>query len=208
MTRIPAVALCLAVTLSLAGCKVVKTPVASDDSVSENPISALVDQTFDAKLLPLIAQSATEVSTLRTSVSAGLDAAGKAQGHRGAGEGAAWNFAVKGEGAVVSANLTSRARKADLDTDDDGSADLTLQLGPVIKGTALRDFAPFYDFGDFRDQIEFAELGRAINDKVSAMLILPAGDLVGKRLSFSGVVALKSDSDAWSVTAVTVSVLP
>ncbi len=35
---------------------------------------------------------------------------------------------------MVEANLTSHARKAMVDTDGDGKADLTLQLGPVIKG--------------------------------------------------------------------------
>ena len=43
---------------------------------------------------------------------AGLEAAGAAHGNEGSGEGAARNFAVKGEGKVVEANLTSRARKA------------------------------------------------------------------------------------------------
>ena len=63
-------------------------------------------------------------------------------------------------------------------------------------------------FTDFRDQIEFAQLARALNDLVSATLILPDGDLTGKTLSFQGVVPLKNAIDAWSVTAASVAVLP
>ncbi len=65
---------------------------------------------------------------------------------------------MAGTGKIVVANLDTRARTVGLDTDGDGAADVTVQLGPVIKGSALRDVAPFYNFDDFRDQIEFAKL--------------------------------------------------
>lgn len=65
---------------------------------------------------------------------------------------------MAGQGKVVAANLTSRARTLDVDVDGDAKADLTVQLGPVVKGSSLRDFAPaLYDFTSFRDQIEFAK---------------------------------------------------
>lgn len=51
--------------------------------------------------------------------------------------GAAWNFAVRGEGRVIAANLTSRAHRAQLDPRANGTADLTLQLDPVIKGLVI-----------------------------------------------------------------------
>ena len=209
------IALCLLAALALPGCKIVKTVAGSETAAAEAGeagddarIKALLDKTYDAELLPLIAGTALHLADLRVAIAAGLDTAGAAHGNKGSGEGAAWNFAVKGEGKVVEANLTSRARKAMLDTDGDGKADLTLQLGPVIKGSSLRDVAPFYKFGDFRDQIEFAKLARALNDRASAALRVPEGDMVGKTVSFSGTVDLKSGSDAWLVTAVTFAVAP
>lgn len=198
-----------AILLSLPGCKLVKTQVNTAGAASTaDPIAALVDATFDAKLMPHIAKTALLAADLRAAVATDLAAAGAAHGNRGAGEGAAWAFAVKGEGQVISANLTSRARQVELDSDGDGVADLSLALGPVIKGTALRDVAPFYVFGDFRDQIEFAQLARALNDKVSPLLVLPEGDITGKKLTFTGVVPIKSAKDAWVVTATTVAVVP
>jgi predicted lipoprotein len=151
---------------------------------------------------------ALPVAVLRAALTAGLEAAGRAHGKKGSGEGAAWNFAVMGEGVVTQANLTSRARKAMLDTDGDGAADLTSQLGPVIKGSSLRDIAPFYRFGDFRDQIEFAKLARALNDRAVAAIAVPEIDLTGKTVRFSGTVDLKAVTDAWLVTTVTLSVAP
>lgn len=214
MTSVP-FALCLAAALALSGCKIVKTVAEGEGAAAvageagdDARIAALLDKTYDAELLPLIAARALPVAELRAAVAGGLDAAGAAHGNKGSGEGAAWNFAVKGEGVVIEANLTSRARKAMLDTDGDGTADLTLQLGPVIKGSSLRDVAPFYKFGDFRDQIEFAKLARALNDRASAALAVPEGDLVGKTVSFSGTVDMKTATDPWLVTVVTLTVAP
>lgn len=213
MTRFPMFALALAAALGLTACKIVKNApegavAAGSEAADDARIAKLLDDTLDSQLLPLVEAKAISASDLRTALSGGIDTAGAAHGHRGAGEGAAWNFAVTGQGKVVEANLESRARKAMLDTDGDGKADVTLQLGPVIKGTALRDLAPFYDFNDFRDQIVFAKLGRAINDRVSATLVVPEGDLVGKTVDFSGAVDLKKATDPWLVTVTKFGVAP
>jgi predicted lipoprotein len=211
----PVFVLGLMAALALPGCKIVKTVAEGDGAAAvageagdDARIAALLDKTYDAELLPLIEAKALPVADLRAALAGGLEAAGATHGNRGSGEGAAWNFAVKGEGVVVEANLTSRARKAMVDVDGDGAADLTLQLGPVIKGSSLRDVAPFYRFGDFRDQIEFAKLARALNDRASAGLVVPEGDITGKRVSFAGTVDLKVATDPWLVTAVTLSVAP
>lgn len=209
------VVLALGAALALPGCKIIKNApegegtavIPEGEEGDDARIAALLERTYEAELLPLVA-GALPVAELRAALAGGLDAAGAAHGNRGAGEGAAWNFAVKGEGKVVEANLTSRARKAMVDVDGDGAADLTLQLGPVIKGTSLRDVAPFYRFGDFRDQIEFAKLARALNDRASAGLEVPEGDIVGKTVTFSGTLDLKAAGDPWLVTAVTLSVAP
>jgi predicted lipoprotein len=209
------VALVLLAALALPGCKIIKTVAEGETAAAvageagdDARIAALLDKTYEAELLPLIATKALPVADLRAAIAGGLEAAGAAHGNKGSGEGAAWNFAVTDEGKVVEANLTSRARKAMLDTNGDGKADLTLQLGPVIKGSSLRDVAPFYRFGDFRDQIEFAKLARALNDRASAALVVPEGDLLGKTVSFTGTVDLKAAGDAWLVTVVTLAVAP
>ena len=214
MQRLTTLLPCILLALALPACKIVKTAptdgmaTASGEAGDDARVAALLAESYDSRLLPLIAKKAVPVADLRAALAGGLDAAGAAMGHRGAGEGAAWNFAVNGRGAVIAANLESRARKAELDTDGDGAADLTLQLGPVIKGTALRDVADIYDFNDFRDQIEFAKLGRAINDRASATLVLPEGDLVGQMLDFTGALALKSPTEGWLITAIALAAAP
>ncbi len=200
--------LCLAV---LPGCKIIheseKAVVVSagpegDDARNQ----ARLDETFDSQLLPLITTGPLDVAGLRAALaSEGLEAAGSAHGNQGSGRGAAWNFPVHGNGVIVAAKLDTSARTVSVDVDDDGAGDVTVQLGPVIRGTALRDVAPFYNFDDFRDQIEFAKLARAINDRIKPLLEVPDGDLVGMKMSFVGVTPLKSPQEAMIVTPVEMS---
>ena len=116
--------------------------------------------------------------------------------------------AERGPARLSPPSSDTRARTIDVDTDGDGTGDVTVQLGPVIRGSALRDVAPFYDYDDFRDQIEFAKLSRAINDAIAGMIVVPEGDLVGKTVSFLGVVPLKATDEDFVVTPISVEVTP
>lgn len=193
---------------SLAGCKLVATGGSGSGGTAADPIAALVETTFDAKLVPALNEKAVDLATLRGTVKSGLDKAGETQGVKVGGAGGGWNFAVKGSGVIVDENRASKAAVAEIDLDGDGAADATLQLGPVIKGSALRDTTNLYDFSTFRDQIEYAKLGRALNDK--AVSKLPAADvaLKGKRVNFLGAVVLRSASEKPLVMPVSIEVAP
>jgi predicted lipoprotein len=66
-------------------------------------------------------------------------------------------------------------------------ATLTIATGPVIAGTALRD-AVGIQFGDFTNQIDYAKVANAINDRVKTDVIAKAGvnGLTGKKITFAG----------------------
>lgn len=177
--------------LPLAGCKIVKTGEKQADPDAALVASVVADS-FDAKLRPLVVDKAVDAAGLLPLTD--LEAAGAAHGLRGKGEGGSWTFAVKGQGTVVSEDRKSKAGKLGVDVTGDGKADLTLQIGPVVKGTALRDIAAFYDFSAFRDQIQFALLGRALNDRALAGLTLPDAAL-GRTVSFLGAFQVQKDSD-------------
>lgn len=191
------------VSLSLAACKIVKTP---DPEAASTKAEALTDEArmavyaadiWDDKVLLTVAQNRVPFSDLAAQIATeGVDAAGAAHGLRPEGEANPWNFATHGTGVIMDANTQSRAAKLMVDTDADGATDVTIQLGPVIRGTALRDAMPFIIFSDFRDQIEFAKLARAMNDIASEKITLPDGDLIGRTVSFEGVYTLRSAQEA------------
>lgn len=214
MIRITFLTVCAVAAIGLSGCKLVKnTPedekaVAADASGDDARTEQRISDTFESRLLPFVREKALDLAAFRSLLSQGLDKTGEAHGNRGSGQGAAWNFALTGTGRIVSAKLDTRARVADLDIDGDGAADVTIQLGPVIRGNALRDIAPFYNFDDFRDQIEFAKLGRALNDQISGSITLPDEELIGRTMTFTGVVPLKSSDETLLITPISVDVTP
>ncbi|GGG71870.1 hypothetical protein GCM10011415_19780 [Salipiger pallidus] len=201
----------LCAALPLAACKIVPNPdpeeVAAANMSDEDRMAAWVDENWDARVLPAAEDNRTTWPAFSAALEEGLQPAGEAEGLRPSDNGP-WFFFMQGEGQVVEANLDSRARRMELDMDGDGSADIALQLGPVVRGTALRDALPFVSFTDFRDQIEFAKLGRALNDRATANLPELSGDLTGSTVAFTGVFGLNSSAETPMAVPTSLEVRP
>ena len=136
-------------------------------------------------------------------------AAGEEFGYREKEEGSPWNFRVKGSGVVTAVNTESRASTVDIDLfPNDGKADLVLQIGPVIKDSAIRDSLDFISFTDFTNQLEFARLSNAFNKVVNKDVTskLDRENLMGKKISFWGAFTQLQDSDLIRVTPVALEV--
>lgn len=200
-------AACLLATC-VSGCKFVKKPEGNAEGAAADPILQLVEESFDTRLVPALTEKAMDLASLKTALKDGLEKAGESHGLRVGGAGGGWNFPVKGTATVVEENRASKAASAEIDIDGDGIADATLQLGPVVKGTALRDTTGIYDFSTFRDQIQYAKLGRALNDK--AVSKLPAADttLKGKRVNFVGASVIRTASEKPLIMPVSIEVAP
>lgn len=201
----------MAVT-ALAGCKIVPNPDPTSDAAAvqtdDDRMAAKVAEIYDAQLVPYVTGKAIDLPTLTAALAGGLDVAGQAHGVRPQAEGSPWNFLLKGEGTVVEANRESRAATMVLDVTGDGAGDVTIQLGPVIKGTALRDASDFIVFTEYRDQIEFAKLARALNDKAHQAVTLPEGDLTGKSVRFEGAATLRTATDPVLIVPTVLDVAP
>jgi predicted lipoprotein len=103
-----------------------------------------------------------------------------------------YSFMVRGEGKVLELNTESRAGLLTLDLEPlDNQADVSLAVGPVIKGTALRDAMPFINFNDFTNQLEFADVSKKLHERVLNEVIASADltTLPGKTISFLGTFA-------------------
>ena len=83
-----------------------------------------------------------------------------------------------------------------------------MQVGPVVFGTALRDALPVISFGDFVNQIEYAEVSRALNDRAIAAARngLDLASLTGKTITFSGAAAQPSGNSPLQLTPVAIAV--
>lgn len=199
---------------ALSGCKLVKTSeveaqgAANTEQTDTARMAVYAEEIWEARVMPLVKENLVPLPALRAELAKGLDVAGKAHGLRPEGEANPWNFAASGSGTIVESKLKSRAAKLQVDTDSDGKADVTVQLGPIIRGTALRDAMPFLIFTDFRDQIEFAKLAGALNTKAHEQLTLPdpETDVIGQTVQFEGVFTLRQVGDVPEIvpTALTI----
>ena len=74
---------------------------------------------------------------------------------------------VKFDGVIVAADTESRASTISVDATGKGKTDAIVQIGPAMRGTAIRDALDFVSFGDFTNQIDFARFGKAFNTYVN-----------------------------------------
>jgi predicted lipoprotein len=208
-TRWLPVLVAVAVLAGLPGCKIVSNKDLAADTGSAQSFDAktYVEKIWDAKVVPAFAQ-AIDLTELLPEIAKDPDAAGKAHGHNG-GAGNPWSYAVKGKGTVTSVDTTSRRGLVTLDlAGATPPVKVVLQVGPVVFGSALRDSLPFIQFGDFVNQIQFAQVSRALNDDAVAALrkALDPNALAGKTVEFAGGATITSASGPITVTPVTVQI--
>ena len=201
-----------AILLPLSGCKIVpndqraKTTGSSANQTAEGFNAAgYVDSVWASQLTPHFDSKANDMATVIAAVKADLDKAGHDYGHRAASEGSPWSFAVKSTGKVVSVNTESRAGTLIVEiASDAGPQQITLQIGPVVKGTAIRDSLPFFSFANVTNQIEFAQVGRAFNERALKEVEKPLAELKtpGTAVEFKGAISLTSVPETFVVTPV------
>ena len=113
------------------------------------------------------------------------------------------------DGTIVAADTQSRAATIGVDVTGRGKTDATVQIGPAIFGTSIRDALSFVSFNDFTNQIDFAKYGDAFNAYVNRETLekLPRKDLIGRKVSLLGAYTLDG-SDPPVVTPVEIAIGP
>jgi predicted lipoprotein len=94
--------------------------------------------------------------------------------------------------------------------DGDGKADAKVQIGPAVRGTALRDTLEFVNFNEFKNQIEWAQFGKAFNEKINTALLapLPRDGLNGKTVTVTGAFPLPASGQLPLITPAELTVGP
>ena len=172
--------------LALTGCvKVVKigeeaelTGQKTFDAASE------VDAMWDEKLLPELTGEGSDLADVLTALDQDENAAEDTYGV-GSSKGV---FVVKGTGTVEAVEGGQNGALVVCPDGYAGATEVRIQVGPIYKGTAIRDALSFVSAQDVTNQVEWANLSKAINDKVASDVV-GAVDLAsaqGKKFSFVG----------------------
>jgi predicted lipoprotein len=99
---------------------------------------------------------------------------------------------VRGRATVAEIDQRSRVGLARLGLERaTDSPAVAIQVGPVLRGTALRDALPFVRFTDFLNQLEFAAVSNALNEQVVEAVLagMNVGGLAGRDVTFLGAVS-------------------
>jgi predicted lipoprotein len=190
----------LALILNLAGCSAFFTVVpineakieAQQGSASNKGFDkvAYVDGIWQSKVLPTVQQKAVDFSQLFTELTLNQDAASQKYGNKVGGP---YNFVTKFEGKVLSADTSSRVGVITTEVSTaNGPVNLTIQVGPVVQGTAIRDALGFITFNDFVNQLQFADVADELNTRAlnNTMNNVDPTSLVGKTVDITGAFTL------------------
>jgi predicted lipoprotein len=214
MLRIRGALIAALVAAALPGCKIIKTPTAEEKAAAAAKTAfdpnAKVEAVWQSQAVPYYQKRAGELKDVVAAVAAGPDQAGEKYGNPKKQASAPWTYAVKFTGKVVAADTQSRAATLDVDADGDGKADAKVQIGPALRGTALRDTLDFVNFNEFKNQIEWAQFGKAFNEKANTAFLsaVPRDGITGKTVTVVGAFPLPSGSDLPLVTPSELTVAP
>ena len=152
-----------------------------------------VDTIWKSKVLPAVDKNAVEAATLLDAIATNPDEAAKKYA-KVSGTGAAPAFLIKGQGRVTAIDTSAPTGPVTVALAGDPGKTVTLVTGPVIAGTAIRDAVGFITFGQFTNQIDYADVATQLNDRVRSDVAakLDKASLTGKTLTFEGAFSLLS----------------
>jgi len=206
MWRMKGALLAAVIVAALPGCKIVKTPTAEEKAAAAAKDAfdpkARVDAIWQPQVVPYFEKKAGELKDVTQLATSSPDQAGEKYGNPHKQSSSPWTYAVKFTGKVITADTASRAATLDVDTNGDGKADAKVQIGPALRGTALRDTLDFVNFNEFKNQIEWAQFGKAFNEKANAAFLaaVPRDGLVGKTVTVIGAYPLPGEGQPPLVT--------
>jgi len=151
---------------------------------------AYVDGVWSSKIVPTVHDKAVDVTTVAAAIADDAHAAGRKYGHQ-AGTGSPFAYLVKGTGTVTKVDTGSATGPVTVAVPGTAGAKavvLNIATGPVIAGTAVRDAVGFISFGDFTNQIDYANVANQINARVKSDVTgkLDVKGLTGKEVTFYG----------------------
>lgn len=203
------ISLLVLIGLLLTGCSFATVRTIEEDRIAKEGFSATgyVAGVWESEFLPVLQDEATEITDLLEQIDDDEDAAIEQFGNRTST--GPYSFMARGEAQLIGVDRESRVGLAALDLSPyDGEVDIFLAIGPVLRGNALRDAAGIFEFNDFTNQVEFAQVSDALKERADEEVLQQTDidSLVGETIRFLGAFTL-DDRDEIVIMPVALEVI-
>jgi predicted lipoprotein len=151
----------------------------------QNAAAKFVDPIWSSKVLPIFEEKAQDIVQVVPEIRADPEAAGQKYGRREATN--PYNYMVRGTGKVTEIKSESQAGTAIVEIPGLNEK-IALQIGPVVRGTALRDATGLVSFNQFTNQLDYADVSKEMNGRAlkAAFANTAPASLAGKTVTFFG----------------------
>lgn len=204
-----ALTLTLASSVLLTGCGIVKVVKIGEEGKYTGHVEFNagddVEAIWEESALPEMNETAVDLKELLEGSNGDLTALADEYGKYSMGDSGELSYVVKGTGTVEEVNTQSQAGYMSLKLEGyTGSESVKIQIGPVYKGSSVRDSLSFIKFGDYKNQEQWAAVSQSINEVVAKDVVEPAkpDSLQGKTISFVGAFTVSTGSTDVLITPV------
>jgi predicted lipoprotein len=213
--RYPVLAVALGLCILSFGCTIKKISEMDHSATNEYSTWTKSGTNFDAvsyvnsvwlsKVIPAFKSDSHELSVVLPELKKDVKVAIEKYGVTSEAGGMGVSFKVKGEAHVVSYDSSSRngTLLVTIQPYDvkEGIA-IKLQVGPVFRGTSIRDSLRFIKFSDIGNQLQFASLADQFNAEIKKEVIAPLDlkTIAGKTIYFYGAFTIDPEETIESIT--------
>ena len=157
----------------------------SSPEATQSKGAQFADKVWASKVLPVIQEKAQDMTMIVQEIRADPAAAGEKYGRRESTN--PYSYMVKGSGKVIEVNTQSQAGTLVLEVPGLNEK-IALQIGPVVRGTALRDATGAAPFDQFTNQLDYADVAKEMNKRAvqEAFASIAPASLADKTITFLG----------------------
>lgn len=158
------IVLAVVIAFALGGCRIVSEKKLAELQTPMNPHLAQAAELYRTQIAPQVIQSAQPLGELlvRIAQAKDFDDACQRLGYRAQPEFPCY-FNTVVSGKIIAVDTQSRSGKLTLKPDVAPPDTVEVQIGPVYRGTVLRDGFRGLSYSDFNEQTLFGDFAKAIN---------------------------------------------
>lgn len=205
--------LTLVASVCMSGCGIVKVVEIGQESKYTNDVEFNagddVAAIWESSALPELTQSAIDLKEFLEASKGDYKVLAEEHGKYSMGDTGELSYTVKGDAIVEEVNTKSQAGFMEIKLKEySGNEILKIQIGPVYKGSSVRDSLSFIKFGDYKNQEQWAAVSQSINKIIAETVVKPTNpeNLKGKEISFVGTFTVSAGSTEVLITPVALEV--